>query len=138
MINWSIVIISNTIILLKLPPDSSQRCCLMSDPTFETSLIVKNVSPGLVSVSWAESLARKECADEFEIYYWKSNSERKDNQKTSSKQEDGKVEIRVSSKTLYTFQVKAKEICMIYSPETWSPQVSIRTIDNGKLICFGI
>ena len=112
------------------------RCCRGRKPEFVLGPIVANVSPALVSVSWLGSIIPRDCADEFEIFYWKTNSEKRSNQKKFSNQKDGKVIITVYSNTLYTFQVKAKEISsglLCWSSEVWSSEITIQTLQPGKL-----
>ena len=112
------------------------RCCRGRKPEFVLGPIVANVSPTLVSVSWLGSIIPRDCADEFEIFYWKTNSEKRSNQKKFSNQKDGKVLITVYSNTIYTFQVKAKEISsglLCWSSEVWSSEITIQTLQPGKL-----
>ena len=112
------------------------RCCRGRKPEFVLGPIVANVSPTLVSVSWLGSIIPRDCADEFEIFYWKTNSEKRSDQKKFSNQKDGKVLITVYSNTLYTFQVKAKEISsglLCWSSEVWSSEITIQTLQPGKL-----
>ena len=112
------------------------RCCRGRKPEFVLGPIVANVSPKLVSVSWLGSIIPRDCADEFEIFYWKTNAEQHSIQKKLSNQKDGKVLITVYSNTLYTFQVKAKEISsglLCWSSEVWSSEITIQTLQPGKL-----
>ena len=66
--------------------DINARCCRGRKPEFVLGPIVANVSPTLVSVSWLGSIIPRDCADEFEILYWKTNSEIHSNHKKSSNQ----------------------------------------------------
>ena len=112
------------------------RCCRGRKPEFVLGPIVANVSPTLVSVSWLGSIIPRDCADEFEIFYWKTNSEQRSNQKKLSNQKDGKVLIPVYSDTQYTFQVMAKEISsglLCWSSEVLSSEIEIQTLKPGKL-----
>ena len=116
--------------------DINARCCRGRKPEFVLGPMVANVSPTLVSVSWLSSIIPRDCADEFEIFYWKSNAEQRSNQKKLSNQKDGKVLIPVFSDTLYTFQVMAKEISsglLCWSSEVWSSEIAIQTLKPGKL-----
>ena len=112
------------------------RCCRGRKPEFVLGPIVANVSPTLVSVSWLGSIIPRDCADEFEIFYWKTNAEQRSNQKKFSNQKDGTVLIPVHSNTLYTFQVMAKEISsglLCWSSEVLSSEIEIQTLESGKL-----
>ena len=112
------------------------RCCRGRKPEFVLGPIVANVSPTLVSVSWLGSIIPRDCADEFEIFYWKTNAEQRSNQKKLSNQKDGTVLIPVQSDTLYTFQVMAKEISsglLCWSSEVLSSEIEIQTLESGKL-----
>ena len=111
------------------------RCCRGRKPEFVLGPIVANVSPTLVSVSWLGSIIPRDWADEFEIFYWKTNSEKRSFHKKLSNQKDGKVLVSVYSDTIYTFQVKAKEISsglLCWSSEVWSSEISIKTMEPCK------
>ena len=80
--------VSVTIILLTLISNSLQRCCLSSNPGFKRQPVVRNVSPTLVSVSWIDSIAERECVDIFETFYWRTKSETRSGTKKTSKAEE--------------------------------------------------
>ena len=106
--------------------------------------MVKNVSPTLVSLSWNDSIAEKECLEELEIFYWKTKLEVRRDQKVLSKDKDGTLIISVSSETQYSFQVKLKEArCPFFpfdsgSSKSWSSIITIKTLDSGKTIFSSI
>ena len=138
----SISIVLITTILLALLPESFQRCCSSRDPEFRRKIAVNSVSPYAVSVSWKGSLNNKDCADNFEIFYWKTyTGSRSNNQKQLSKDRDGTVHISVSSATSYTFQIKAIEPqgfelfgigCK--KKEIWSSPLYIETMKIGNVM----
>ena len=138
MKDFNISIVLTTTFLFTLFPNSFQKCCILKNPKFKKDLDVSNVFPGLVSVSWQGTLDNKECADGFEIFYWKTNSEiHSNNQKKSSNDRDGRVYISVIPGTQYTCQVKAKEPrgSVLCGPsETWSSSVAIETMEIGNLV----
>ena len=118
-------------------------CCLDDNPSFPTSPIVTNISPTIVRIDWKSSVNRWSCVDRFDVYYWRSDFEiRQDEpqftQNNKYNQAIGYEEINVLENTFYTFKINAREeqTRRCGASNNWSSDVTILTLKSSTYFYF--
>ena len=111
------------------------------NPRFKIGPVIRNVSPTTVNVIWEGTLENSECADHFDILFWKTNSINSDRRKLRNKKGNS-VLVGVAPNTIYTFQVYVTEVAgtgwnklcqLVLVKDDWSSEVTITTLNHGKV-----
>jgi len=89
----------------------SQAYCWQSgwNPSFTAPLVVSEIQPGVVRVSWEGIVDKKKCADNFLVKYWKQNHPQDYTLSNKTDANADFLDIRVKPSTLYAIQAIAIE-----------------------------
>ena len=104
------------------------------NPGFTGLPNVEQLSLDRVRIIWSDIVSQRECADNFVVKYWQRSSPSAYDVTDLISKEANSVEIKVTPKVMYQFQVVAREDKGLIGGVDWnkSPTVDFQTATNNN------